>query len=68
MPLVRITMTQGRTAQEKEDAAQEITRILTEKCRAHAEHVYVIFEDIPETDWTVGGVTVQERKRKRGES
>ena len=40
MPLVRITMTEGRTAQEKQETAQEITRILAEKCRAHAEHVY----------------------------
>lgn len=67
MPLVRISMTEGRTPQEKEAAAKKITDILAAECRAHAEHVYVIFEDIPETDWTVGGVTVRERKKQRGE-
>lgn len=67
MPLVRISMIEGRSPQQKESAAKKITEALVEECGAHAEHIYVIFDDIGETDWTVGGVTVEERKKLRNE-
>ncbi|XWN30283.1 MAG: tautomerase family protein [Devosia sp.] len=67
MPIVRVTMASGRTAQQKKAAAEAITDVLTKHCDAHAAHVYVVFEDIPADDWTVGGETITERRRKRGE-
>lgn len=67
MPLVEVSMVTGRTAEQKEAAAKAITRVLVEHCNAHAEHVYVVFRDVGAGDWTVGGVTVAERMRQRGE-
>lgn len=68
MPIVRVTLATGRTAEQKQEAAREITETIARCCDAHAEHVYVVFEDIPPDEWTVGGVTVAERKRQRGET
>lgn len=68
MPMVRVTLAAGRTAEQKQTAANEITQTLVERLGAHAEHVYVVFEDIPGDDWMVGGVTITERKRQRGEA
>jgi 4-oxalocrotonate tautomerase len=68
MPLVRVSMIEGRTAAQKKAAAEAITRALVEHCAADPAHVYVIFDDVPATDWTVGGETVAERRRARGES
>ena len=68
MPIVRVTMAAGRTAEQKQDAAREITETIARCCNAHAEHVYVYFEDVSPDEWTVGGVTITERKRQRGEA
>lgn len=67
MPLVRVTMVVGRTAAQKKAAAEAITRTMVEHCGCDPAHVYVIFDDVPATDWTVGGETVAERRRARGE-
>jgi len=67
MPLVRITMVEGRSAAQKQAAAKAVTQALVDHCGAHAAHVYVIFDDVADTDWTVGGDTVAERRRQRGE-
>ncbi|MEQ9813931.1 MAG: 4-oxalocrotonate tautomerase family protein [Azospirillaceae bacterium] len=68
MPLVRITMVEGRSVAQKEAAAKAVTQALVEHCDAHQSHVYVIFDDVADTDWTVGGETVAERRRQRGET
>lgn len=68
MPVVRVTMAEGRTAAQKKAAAIEITQTIAKHCSAHAEYVYVIFDDIPPDQWTVGGETITERKAKRGET
>lgn len=68
MPIIRVTMATGRTAQQKKAAALEITDTLVRQCGAHAEHVYVVFDDVPPDDWVVGGETITERKAKRGET
>lgn len=68
MPIVRVTLAAGRTPSQKKAVAEEITKILVDKLDAHAAHVYVLFEDIPGDEWTVGGETITERKRQRGEN
>ena len=67
MPIVRVSMAAGRTSEQKLAAAKEITDTIVRHCGAHAEHVYVVFDDVGPDDWTVGGETITERKRKRGE-
>lgn len=68
MPIVRVTMATGRTSAQKKAAAIEITDTIVRHCGGHAEHVYVLFDDVPADDWTVGGETITERKAKRGET
>ncbi len=68
MPIVRVTLAAGRSSAQKKVAALEITETIVRHCNAHAEHVYVLFDDVPADDWTVGGETITERKAKRGES
>lgn len=67
MPIVRVTLASGRTAEQKQAAAKEITQTLVDRLGAHREHVYVLFEDIAPDEWLVGGETITERKQKRGE-
>ncbi len=68
MPIVKVTMASGRTAEQKKSAALEITGTLVRHCGAHAEHIYVVFEDVAADDWVVNRETITERKAKRGET
>lgn len=68
MPIVRVTMATGRSQEQKAALAREITDSLVRHCDAHASHVYVLFDDVPPDEWLVGGETITERRRKRGET
>lgn len=68
MPMVRVTMVAGRSAEAKKAAADDITRALVEHCGARESHVYVVFEDVADTDWIVGTETVATRRKKLTES
>jgi 4-oxalocrotonate tautomerase len=68
MPIVRITLAEGRTAEQKKALAREVTDSVVRHCNIGAEHVYVLFDDVPPDEWLVGGATITERRRARGES
>ncbi|MBL6958827.1 MAG: 4-oxalocrotonate tautomerase family protein [Rhodospirillales bacterium] len=68
MPYVKVQSVKGRSDEQKLRAGKAITEAIVEHLGAHADHVYVVFEDVEDTDWMVGGETVAERKIKRGES
>ena len=67
MPFGRVTIVEGRSAEQKHAAAVAITEAIATHCGGDPAHVYVAFDEVPATDWTVGGVTVAERRRQRGE-
>ena len=68
MPIVRVTLIENRTAQQKQAAAKDITEALVKHCGAHADHIYVVFEDVNPDDWVIAGETITERRRQRGET
>ena len=68
MPIVKVSMASGRTPEQKKSAALEITDTLVRHCGAHAEHIYVVFDDVSPDNWIVNRETITERKAKRGES
>ena len=67
MPIVRVSIAAGRSSEKKQAMAKEITETVARHCDVHPEHVYVLFDDVDPDDWTVGGDTITERRRKRGE-
>ncbi len=67
MPIVRVSMAEGRSKDQKAALARDITEALVRNCGGHAEHVYVLFEDVDKDDWLVGGETITDRMKKRGE-
>lgn len=55
MPIIRIEMLAGRSAQVKQELAQEMTRTLARLCQCDPAHVYVMFSDVRHEDWAVAG-------------
>lgn len=55
MPLIKISMYPGRTAEQKRRYAEEITRAAAELLGAKPEHVIVVYDERPRGDWYAAG-------------
>lgn len=55
MPIVKIELLAGRDVQTKQAIATEVTAVLSKHLGNDPEHIYVMFDDVPATDWAVGG-------------
>jgi 4-oxalocrotonate tautomerase len=55
MPLVQITMLQGRTADQKRKIAKRITDALVEEAGARREAVVVAFHEVSKESYASGG-------------
>ena len=54
MPMIRIEMFQGRTAEQKTACARDIVAAVTKHLGAPAEATQVMFVDVEKTDWLMG--------------
>ena len=57
MPIVRIEMLAGRSADIKQRLAAELTDVVARHCGSDPAHIYVIFNDVRHEDWAVAGRT-----------
>lgn len=55
MPLVQITMLQGRTADQKRKIAKRITDTLVEEAGARRDAVIVAFHEVSKESYASGG-------------
>lgn len=55
MPIVRIELFPGRTAEVKQALVDRITAAFTEVCGTSPEAVDVIFTEVAREDWFAGG-------------
>jgi 4-oxalocrotonate tautomerase len=55
MPLVQITMLQGRTADQKRKVAKRITDALVEEAGAPREGTVVVFHEVSKESYASGG-------------
>jgi len=55
MPLVQITMLQGRTAEQKRKLAKRITDAIVEDAGARREAIVVAFHEVSKESYATGG-------------
>jgi len=55
MPLVQITMLQGRTVEQKRKLAQRITDVMVEEAKARREAIVVTFVEVSKESYASGG-------------
>jgi 4-oxalocrotonate tautomerase len=65
MPLVQITMLQGRTAEQKRKIAKRITDAMVEEAGAKREAIVVTFVELSKESYASGGVLMADKKRNR---
>lgn len=55
MPLVKIEMWAGRSADQKEKLIKNITNAVCESVGCPKEAVWVVIEDVPKENWGMSG-------------
>jgi 4-oxalocrotonate tautomerase len=65
MPLVQITMLQGRTLEQKRKLAKRITDTLVEEAGAHREAVVVAFHEVSKENYATGGELVIDKQKQQ---
>jgi 4-oxalocrotonate tautomerase len=62
MPLVQVTMLEGRTADQKRKIAQRITDTMVEEAGARREAVIVAFHEVSRESFASGGVLMVDKQ------
>ncbi len=63
MPLIQVTLREGRSAEQLRALISALTRAAVESIDAPKESVRVIIQEVPATHWAAGDVTLEERSR-----
>jgi 4-oxalocrotonate tautomerase len=63
MPMVQITMLQGRTAEQKRKLAQRITDALAEEAGAKRESVNIAFYEVSKESYALGGELIVDKAK-----
>ncbi len=60
MPLVDVTLTEGRTPEQVRELLHALHDAVRHTVGARPEHIRVIVREVPRTHWATGDVTVAE--------
>ncbi len=60
MPLVDVTLTEGRSPEQVRDLLHALHDAVARTTGAAPEHIRVIVREVPRTHWATGDVTVAE--------
>ena len=55
MPYIQVSLYPGRSDQQKQDFAREITKSAVEILKTKEEHVIVVFDEKPKKNWFLAG-------------
>lgn len=61
MPLIQVTMLQGRTADQKRKLAQRITDAMVEEAGAKREAIVVAFHEVSKESYASGGILMADK-------
>jgi 4-oxalocrotonate tautomerase len=64
MPLIEVTLVQGRTAAQLRALITGLTDAAESALGASRPTVRVVLREVPETHWAAGDVTIAERNQK----
>ena len=61
MPFIQVNLTSGRSAAQKREFSEVVTREAARILGCPAEVVWIVFNDVGKEDWATGGVLVSEQ-------
>ncbi|MBL8251403.1 MAG: 4-oxalocrotonate tautomerase family protein [Candidatus Competibacter sp.] len=63
MPFAQIFLIEGRSEEQKKAVIEKVSAALSEAVGAPLENVRVWIQDVPKTQWGIGGKTAKELGR-----
>jgi 4-oxalocrotonate tautomerase len=64
MPLVEVTIAEGRSADQIRSMMREVHDAVLRTVDTRSEHVRVIVREVPRTHWATGDLTIAEMKEQ----
>ncbi|ORA34608.1 tautomerase family protein [Mycobacterium aquaticum] len=64
MPLVEVTIAQGRSADQIRAMMHEVHEAVLRTVDTQPEHIRVIVREVPRTHWATGDLTIAEMKEQ----
>ena len=64
MPLIEVTLTEGRSPEQLRALISGITRAAVEAIDAPLQNIRVVLREVPDTHWAAGDVTIAERRAR----
>jgi 4-oxalocrotonate tautomerase len=55
VPVVTVEWYEGRSAEQKREIAEGITKLVSEVGKTPADQVWIRFVDSPKSEWAIGG-------------
>ena len=68
MPLVEVTIAQGRTGDQIRAMMREVHQAVLRTVNTQPEHIRVIVREVPRTHWATGDLTLAEMDAARADS
>jgi 4-oxalocrotonate tautomerase len=62
MPLIQVTMLEGRTTEQKRKLAKRITDAMVEEAGARREAIVVAFHEVSKESYASGGVLMADKQ------
>ena len=66
MPIVQLTLLEGRSEEMKNEAIQAVTDALVRTLGVRVEQVRIVIQEIPPQNFAIGGQTVKTRMHVEG--
>jgi len=63
VPLIEVTMVEGRTAEQLRSLISRLTAAVEQAVGAPRESIRVVIREVPPTHWAAGDVTIAERRQ-----
>ena len=68
MPFVNIQILEGHPQERKDEMARRVVAAVSELAKLPPEAVWVVFEELPATDWYVGNTRVDLLKKQKAKT
>ena len=62
MPMIQVTMLEGRSVEQKRKLAQRLTDAMVEEAGAKREAITIAFVEVPRESYATGGVLMSDKK------
>jgi 4-oxalocrotonate tautomerase len=64
MPVVTISMFDGRTMEQKRDLVKGVTEVVARVTGNPLDAVHVIIDEVKRENWSIGGILTTDRMKK----